>query len=186
MTRAWLITSLGAVALLVVGAALYAADVTLRPPQALPFGTVIWWYETGFTVTGVERAKEIAFGGHRRHARGTYYIVDAKVIAPFGERYHWDDAKARVETFSGDGGTMRGLRFAVDEEAQALLDRSDGRPGPQHMVRGASQTERLVFDLPDDVEQPGLVFEDTLDPWNALDVIFGSIWEPHRFNLRYD
>ncbi len=164
----------------------YAADIGLRPPQPLPWGQVVWQGETGFTVDGVKRVGSIGSRAGRVFARGVFYIVNARVVSPFGERYHWTDDCVGVETFSGSGGNMHGLRFTVDEDAQRLLDRSDGRPGPRHIVLGASQTERLVFDLPAGVEQPGLLFTDTLDPLNALDIFFGHFWEPHRFNLRYD
>jgi hypothetical protein len=168
------------------GAALYGLDIYWRPPQPLDLGELQRVYETEFTVLRVDRAKTVAFGSQVRKAHGTFYIVEAAVYCPFGVRYHWSDARVEVRTFAGSGGTMRGRHFGVDEAAQRLLDAGDGRPGPNHLVRGASQHERLVFDLPDNVEQPGLVFLDANDPWNALDLPSGRIWEPHRFNLRYD
>lgn len=179
--------ALAAALLAATGAAVvYAADIFWRPPQSLSFGQRQRRYETLFSVLGVQRVKSVEFGAQRLRANGTFYVVEAIVYCPFGERYHWNDDRVEVQTFSGSGGTMRDGRYTVDEAAQRLLDRADGRPGPSHEVRGASQHERLVFDLPDDVEQPGLVFLDANDPRNALDPTFGRIWEPHRFNLRYD
>jgi hypothetical protein len=81
---------------------------------------------------------------------------------------------------------MHDLHFAVDEAAQSVLDRETHRPGPVHFVRGAEQHEDLVFDLPRDVEQPGILFAPVNDPMGLLDIIFGRFWQPHRFNLRYD
>ena len=157
-----------------------------RPPQPLAFGRFQWIDETGFTVTGVERTDRIAAGGRSIRAKGQFYIVHGLVICPFGYRAHWRDDAVEVRTFAGTGGTMHDLRFSVDEAAQALLDRRTGRPGPRHEVLGASQHEDLVFDLPRNVEQPGLVFIPGNEAWGLLDWLFGRPWQPHRFNLRYD
>lgn len=179
----WLLLAVAAV-LLIIG-----AEVALalgRPPQPLPLGTVQWLGEAGATVDSVERVPQIGYGHEVRKARGIFYIVHARVIAPFGMRPTWHDSDVEVRTFSGSGGTMRGLRFSVDEQTQALLDRKTGRPGPEHLIRGAQQHEDLVFDLPRDVEQPALLFLPANDPMGMMDIVFGHLWQPHRFNLRYD
>ena len=157
-----------------------------RPPQPLPWGTIQWLGEAGTTVDGVERVDRIGNGASAVRARGQFYVVHARIVAPYGMRPEWRDEYVLVKTFSGSGGTMRDLQFTVDEPAQAVLDRMNGRPGPVHLVRGASQREDLVFDLPRDVEQPGLVFLPANDPAGILDWLFGRFWQPHRFNLRYD
>ena len=155
---------------------------SIRPPQPLPLGTIQWTGEVGVTVDSVRRVASIGRGRHALHARGVFYIVDARILAPFGLRPTWHDSYVRVETFSGSGGTMREGQFAVDERAQAILDRRTGRPGPVHLVRGAQQREDLVFDLPKNIEQPALVFL----PANSFEGLFDIVWQPHRFNLRYD
>lgn len=165
--------------------ALEWAGATLRPPQPLALGEVQWAYETGFTVEGVDRLAALTRPGRALRARGQFYVVRVRVLAPFGERYHWDDRRVEVRTFSGSGGTMSERRFSVDPQAQALLDSTTGRRA-QHTVVGAEEHDRLVFDLPRDVEQPGLVFLDANDPWSLLDLLFGHVWQPARFNLRYD
>jgi hypothetical protein len=53
-------------------------------------------------------------------------------------------------------------------------------------VLGAAQHEDLVFDLPRNVEQPAILFLPANDPLGLLDLAFGRVWQPHRFNLRYD
>ncbi|MFN2449852.1 MAG: hypothetical protein ABR508_08705 [Candidatus Baltobacteraceae bacterium] len=173
--------------------ALYALFVVLvvflafwRPPQPLPLGTVQWVQEAGATVDSVERVARITDGKRIAVARGQFYIVHARVLAPLGLRPHWSDDDVEVRTFSGSGGSMRGLRFGVDEAAQRILDRRTGRPGPHHVIIGASQHEDLVFDLPRNVEQPGILFLAANDPAQLLELIFGRVWQPHRFNLRYD
>ena len=153
-----------------------------RPPQPLTLGTIQWLGEVGATVDSVERSDRI--GAER--AKGVFYIVHARIIAPFGLRPTWHDSDVEVRTFSGSGGTMHGLRFAVAAKAQALLDKRTGRPGPIHLVRGATQHEDLVFDLPMEVEQPGLLFLPANDPMGLVEWIFGVPWQPHRFNLRFD
>ncbi|MEO9262678.1 MAG: hypothetical protein ABI282_01165 [Candidatus Baltobacteraceae bacterium] len=157
-----------------------------RPPQPLELGTVQWFYEVGVTVDRVDRAASIGSGASTIRPKGEYYIVHARIIAPFGVRPVWQDSDVEVRTFSGSGGTMRDLRFTVAEDAQVELDRKTGRPGPRHLVRGAEQHEDLVFDLPRNVEQPALVFLPANDPLAMLGLIAGNLWQPHRFNLRYD
>lgn len=157
-----------------------------RPPQPLPLGTIQWLGEAGGTVDRVERVNQIGKGANARQAHGEFYIVHARILAPFGMRPTWHDDDVEVRTFSGAGGTMRNLVFKVDERTQVLLDRQTGRPGPEHLVRGAAQREDLVFDLPRDVEQPALLFLPANDPMGLLDLLFGRFWQPHRFNLRYD
>lgn len=98
----------------------------------------------------------------------------------------WRDDFVEVDTFAGRGGTMHDLRFAVDNRAQSVLDRRTGRPGSDHLIRGAVQHEDLVFDLPRDVEQPALVFIPANAREGMLEWCFGDFWQPHRFNLRYD
>lgn len=169
-----------------LGLAMEAFLANERPPQPLAFGDWQWTGEVGMTVGGVTRTSRLSYQGQTIAARGEFYVVHALVCAPFGLRPHWDDADAIVRTFSGTGGTMRGLEWAVDEPAQHLLDRMTGRPGPQHEVRGALEHEDLVFDLPRDVEQPGFIFRVANQPARVLDWIFLSWWQPRRFNLRYD
>ena len=175
----------GMIAAILVFAVVFLAFA--RPPQPLPLGTIHWFFEAGVTVDSVERMPRIAAGRRVAVARGEFYIVHARIFAPGGLRPHWNDRDVEVRTFSGSGGTMHGLRFDVDEAAQAVLDARTGRPGPSHLVLGAVQHEDLVFDLPRNIEQPGIVFLEANNPWGSLVYLaVGRIWQPHRFNLRYD
>ena len=180
-----------AAAVLVAGALMLAIALTVlntfaRPPQPLTFGTVQWLDEVGATVDSVDRSAVIGHGPSAVRARGEFYIVHARIIAPFGVRPTWDDNWVEVRTFAHTGATLPEMRFTVDERAQAVEDRITHRPGPVHEVRGAQQREDLVFDLPRDVEQPALLFLPANDPAGMLDILFGQYWAPHRFNLRYD
>ena len=187
MDRKTLVTL--AAVLLAIGCAFAGAITVLalaRPPQPLRLGTIQWLDEVGATVDSIDRAARITDGKHTAFARGEYYIVHARIIAPFGVRPHWSDTDVEVRTFSGTGGSMRDRRFTVDEAAQRVLDAKTGRPGPNHVVLGAEQHEDLVFDLPRNVEQPGLLFLPANDPVQLLEILFLQVWQPHRFNLRYD
>lgn len=124
------------------------------------FGTVVWDYETGFTVTGVAR-RPLRSGQ-------TAYDVTVRVFCPFGERYGWTPRSAHV---IDNGGRSYAAAFAT----------------PAHKVLGASDTERLTFVLPDGIEQPALVFDDATSFATIFDELrAGRVYEPHRFNLRYD
>lgn len=153
-----------------------------RPPQPLPLGTVQWMDEAGVTVDRVDRLA--AIDGIK--ARGEFYLVHVRVLAPYGLRPIWRDSDAEVVTFALSGATQPPGRYEVDEPVQALLDRRDGRPGPVHEVLGASERDDVVFDLPRNVEQPALIVAPANDPLGILSWAFGQFWQPHRFNLRYD
>jgi hypothetical protein len=170
--------------LLALGACAFFAFA--RPPQPLALGTVQWFYEVGVTVDRVDRLAWLRARGRSVRARGEFYVVHARIIAPFGLRPVWNDRDVEVRTFAGTGKTMPDRRFDVDAVSQAILDARTGRPGPTHLVRGAQQREDLVFDLPRNVEQPALVFLPANDPWGLVYLLFGRWWQPHRFNLRYD
>jgi len=146
------------VALILGIAGLYAVSVFGRPPMPVRLGTVLWGYETGFTVTKVVR---------RPASDGMVaYDVTARVYCPFGERYRWTPRSAHVFDNSGR------IYFAIAGTAA-------------HKILGASDTEHLVFLLPLDVEQPALVFDDALSPWSVIAAL-PELYEPHRFNLRYE
>ncbi len=178
-----------AAVVVVVGVCAVSLDVImalLRPPQPLPLGSLQWLGEVGVTVDGVDRIGQIGNGASAVRARGEYYVVHARIVAPLGLRPTWHDSDVEVQTFAINGATMPPRTFAVDERAQTILDRQTGRPGSVHLVRGAQEHEDLIFDLPRNVEQPGLVFLPANDPWALLGVVVGEFWQPHRFNLRYD
>ncbi len=92
------------------------------------------------------------------------------VSAAYGERYAWTLHSAHV--FDNNGRT-----YAANAGSAA------------HRILGAMDTEHLTFLLPANVEQPAIVFDDTLR-WSsiagALRAGHPELYEPHRFNLRYD
>ncbi len=160
MTKLFIVAAAGVATLCVLAVCVYLASLYGRPPMPVPFGTVLWDYETGFTVTGVVR----------RPAREgtTAYDVTARVFCPFGERYRWTLRSAHV----------------FDNNGRAYYA-SAGTPA--HKILGATDTEHLTFLLPNNIEQPALVFDETQSVLAILDELrVGRIYEPHRFNLRYD
>lgn len=157
------------------------------PAQPLPLGTIQWFDEVGITVDRVDRVAELGKEADAVRAHGEFYIVHARIVAPFGFRPDWHDGDVEVRTFAGTNGTMRDVRFAIDKAAQAVLDRQTHRPGPDHIVIGAERHEDLVFDLPKNVEQPAIVFLPANAPEGLLfSLIVPHFWQPHRFNIRYD
>ena len=128
----------------------------------VPLGTVLWDDETGFTVSKV---------AHHRVSSGTSaYEVTVRIYCPFGERYAWALHSAHV--FDNNG---RSYYAAAGTAA--------------HRILGATDTEHLTFLLPSDVEQPALVFDDTLNLSSLAGALRAGppeLYEPHRFNLRYD
>jgi hypothetical protein len=152
----------GALAVCILGLAVYAVSIFGRPPMPVPLGTVLWDDETGFTVSRVAH--------HPVSAGTSAYEVTVRMYCPFGERYGWTLHSAHV--FDNSGRTY----YASSGSAA-------------HRILGATDTEHLTFLLPANVEQPALVFDDTL----RLSSIAGALragppelYEPHRFNLRYD
>ena len=163
MAKLFSIAAIVLVAFAVLGLGAYAMSILGRPPMPVPLGTVLWDYETGFTVTNVER--QSASPGM------TAYVVTARVFCPYGERYHWTLRSAHVFDNAG-----RAYYAAAGTAA--------------HKILGATDTEHLMFILPNGIEQPALVFDDTLGfgpiVKEALRAAPFGLYEPHRFNLRYD
>ena len=151
-----------ALAVCLLGLAAYAASIFGRPPMPVALGAVLWDDETGFTVTKV---------AHHPVSSGTSaYEVTVRIYCPFGERYAWTPRSAHV--FDNNGRTY----YATAGSAA-------------HRILGAAENEHLTFLLPRNVEQPALVFDDTLSLWSvagALRAGPAELYEPHRFNLRYD
>ncbi len=150
-----------ALAVCLLGLSAYLGSIFGRPPMPVPLGTILWDDETGFTVSKV--------ASHPVSAATTAYEVTVRVYCPFGERYPWTPRSAHV--FDNNG---RAYYASASTAA--------------HRILGATDTEHLTFLLPANVEQPALVFNDTL----GLSSIAGALragppelYEPHRFNLRY-
>jgi hypothetical protein len=162
-------------------AGLYLLAVTGRPPMPQRFGRLVWDYECGFTVDRVERKDTLGRGLRIAHARGTFYVVHARVVCPFGDRYRWNSSSAYVVSESSP---WSATHYAIDAGAQAIVD---ARAGSAHEILGARELETLVFDLPKDLPQPALIFADTIGSGAFFgNLRVGRLYMPRRFNLRYD
>src|SRR5579863_9557487 len=75
------------VALVVLGGAGYLLSIYGRPPRPVALGSVVWDYETGFSVTAVTRSPS---------SDGERYTVHIRVLCPYGERYRWSSRSAHV------------------------------------------------------------------------------------------
>lgn len=167
---------------------LYLLNVMGRPPMPVPLGQSVWSYECGFSVLDVRRTPAITAADLSTRAHGTFYVVTAKVACPYGERYVWDDFRsAYVVSNPGVVWGGRDRRYYASPEGQRLLNLINGRAANPHKVLGATETEQLAFDLPPDIEQPALLFPESLGFLAFLDELrVGRIYVPHRFNLRYE
>jgi hypothetical protein len=159
MTKLIALAAAGTGAVVLVAAA-YLVSIYGRPPMPVSFGTVIWAYETGFTVTRV--ARSAASPGT------TSYDVTVRVFCPYGERYRWSPRSAHV----------------IDNAGRSYYAAA---ATPAHKILGASDTEHMTFVLSNDIEQPALVFDDALGFAAIFDELrVGRIYGAHRFNLRDD
>ncbi len=152
----------GVLALCLLLVLVYVASIFGRPPMPVPLGTVLWDDETGFTVSKVSH--------HEVSAGTSAYDVTVRIYCPFGERYAWTLRSAHV--FDNAGRTY----YAVAGTGA-------------HRILGATDTEHLRFLLPSNVEQPALVFDDTLGFASFAGAMRAGppeLYEPHRFNLRYE
>jgi hypothetical protein len=159
---------------------LYAAFAIAAPLQPYGINERYCWDEFCFRTTAVQRVKSIGQGAQRVSAHGTFYVVDATMEAPWWGRFWWSpDA---VYVLARDG-----RRFEHSAQAQRAVDALNGRLSNCHEILGAAETETIVFDLPDDAEQPRLLVRDT----EGFEGFMGSMrlgsWHVNpAFNLRYD
>lgn len=163
-------------ALLVV----YAALAIAAPLQPYGINEKYCWDEFCFHTTSVKRAKSIGEGAQQVNARGTFYIVEAQMEAPWWGRFWWSPDAVYVVTRDD-------RRIEHSPQGQRAIDALTGRSSACHEILGAAETETIVFDLPDDAVQPRLVVRDTL----GFEGFIGAMRLGHEpinpaFNLRYD
>jgi hypothetical protein len=129
----------------------------------------------------VKRVKVIGTGIHRAAARGTFYIVTADMQTPYWGRFTWGNDAVYAIDYDGTD-----YRYSTPGQ-QALDFALRSNRARCHEIRGAGETETIVFDLPGDVVQPRLLVRDTL----GLDGLLGGLrlnlfYIKPAFNLRYD
>ena len=169
-----------ALAVLLVLAAALSIEQPLHPYD---IGERYCWDEYCFRVTHVARVKTIGSGLQQVAARGTFYVVTAQMEAPWWGRFDWGADSVYV-TSLGDRDFQNFEHSAAGQQAE---DRNTGRSSACHKILGASETETIVFDLPDDVVQPRLIVRDTQGFEGFLGGMrLGFHYVKPAFNLRYD
>lgn len=167
-----------AVAALVVG---ISALELAQPLQPYGPGNTYCWDEFCFVVNSVKQVKSIGSGADAAVAQGTFYIVDADLESPWWGRFVWSNDAVYV---IDDAGADYHFSHAGQRASDLLAGFSRSNC---HLIRGASEHERIVFDLPDDVVQPRLLVRDTLGFEGFLGGIRGNIiYVKPAFNLRYE
>ena len=165
---------------LAVALVLYATLAIAQPLQPVALRERYCWDEFCFRVVSVQRVKTLGSGAHNVSAAGTFYVVTADMEAPWWGRFDWSPDAVYVLTW--DGG-----RYEHSVAGQRAIDAVTGNTSVCHMIRGASETETIVFDLPDDVVQPRLLVRDTLGFEGFLGGLrYAGYYVKPGFNLRYD
>lgn len=159
---------------------LYATLAIASPLQPYGINERYCWDEFCFRTTAVRRVKTIGEGAQRVTARGTFYIVEANMEAPWWGRFWWSPDAVYVLTRDDQ-------RYDHSALGQRAIDTLTGRSSACHEILGAAETETIVFDLPDDAIQPRLLVRDTL----GFEGFMGAMRIGHghvnpAFNLRYD
>ena len=180
---------------LAAGLVLLAALSIVQPLHPYDVGERYCWDEYCFRVTHVERVKTIGTGPDQVRANGTFYVVTAQMEAPWWGRFDWSadsvyviSAGARAHRRRGRVAQPHQFKYfehsATGQRAQDLLT---GKSSSCHQIPGASETETIVFDLPDDVVQPRLIVRDTEGFEGFLGGMrLGLHYIKPAFNLRYD
>jgi hypothetical protein len=159
---------------------LFAMGTIASPLQPYGINEPYCWDEFCFRTTAVKRVKSIGDGTGHVNAHGTFYIVDAKLDAPWWGRFWWSPDAVYVLTRDGQ-------RFEYSPQAQRAIDALTGRLSTCHEILGAAETETIVFDLPDDAVQPRLVVRDTEGFEGFVGAMRLGRWPLNpAFNLRYD
>ena len=179
---------------LAVALVLLAAFSILQPLHPYAVGEQYCWDEYCFRVTDVARVKTIGTGSNQARARGTFYVVTAQMEAPWWGRFDWgaDSVYVISEGKLHHHGLFhrRHHQFRYFEHSasgQRAQDLLTGKSSSCHQIPGASETETIVFDLPDDVVQPRLIVRDTEGFEGFLGGMrLGLHYIKPAFNLRYD
>src|SRR5215469_11709155 len=158
----------------------YSALALAQPLHPFAPGERYCWDEYCFRVDSVTRTRTLGPQSHPLVARGTFYVVNATLEAPWWGRLVWGPQSSFVVT--RDGG-----EYSVSQAGQNALDAPGSTRSECHTVLGASEHETLVFDLPVDALQPRLLVRDTLGFEGLLGALrLGRLYVKPAFNLRYD
>ena len=170
----------GIAVVLSLSIAFVAAASLIQPLEPHGLGERYCWDEFCFSVESVSRVKSLGYRHHRADARGEFYVVTARMEAPWWGRFPWSPDAVFVTDYNG-------TNYRYSNEGQAIVDLKNHKAPGCHEVPGAAEKETIVFDLPSGIEQPRLLIRDTLGfegllgAWRAK-----SFSARPGFNLRYD
>lgn len=165
---------------LAIGLVLYGALAVAQPLHPYAPGERYCWDEFCFRVDSIKRVKTLGSGAQRVVAQGTFYVVSATLESPWWGRMAWGPDSVYVVTYDGS-------QFARSVAGQRVIDASQHRSSACHQIKGASESETIVFDLPDDAVQPRLLMRDTLGVEGLMGATrLGRSYVKPGFNLRYD
>ncbi len=156
-----LLTALAGVA--VIG--LYTGYVLTRPEKTIAPGEVIHHDDFDYSVAKVEKFKTIGRDTRSVSSEGTFYVVTLKVENNAVRVNHrWDISMAYVEDQAGN-------KYLHSPEAQKRWDEATGvqNAAAHNTPKGTIETADIVFDLPDNVQNPCLKI------WK--DVLMGDVFD---------
>lgn len=131
---------------------LYASYVLTRPAKTIAWGEPIYHDDFVYSVEQVKKQKTIGGGTRSLSARGMFRIVTLKVANNAVRVNHrWDISMAYVEDQSGN-------KYRHSPEAQQVWDEATGvqNAAIHNTPKGAVETADIVFDLPENIQNPGL------------------------------
>lgn len=153
------------IGLAIVLAVLYTSFVLTRPEKTIAQGEVIHHDDFDYSVAKVEKIKSIENEARSVSAEGTFYVVTLKVENNAVRVNHrWDISMAYVEDQTG-----RKYRHSV--EAQEAWDDAKGvqNAALHNTPHGSFETADIVFDLPENIQNPCLKI------WK--DVLMGDVFD---------
>lgn len=163
----------------VAGAAAIVGLALIEPIQPHALNDPACWDEYCFSVTSVQRYKTLGTGASRAVASGTFYVVRARMEAPWWGRYEWGNGAVFVLDDVGN-------TYEYSRTGQRALGGIASARALCHEVLGAAETETLVFDLPTGVVQPRLMIRDITGLEGVMNGLRIGGYDKAGFNLRYD
>lgn len=152
----------GAVVVLIVGCYLMLYAFA-KPHHYVSIGTPIRQDDFTYTVTGSRKVATLGQGARQIHARGIFYVIQVRldnhaVRVPF----EWDDDIVRI--IDSGGQTYR----VTDPGQKQLLAAA---PVEHTVPAGASGIFQVAFDVPKDIRQPAVAFENGILMGDAFDFV---------------
>lgn len=138
---------------------LYIAYVLTRPEKVIGFGEKIHHDDFDYSVLKVEKLKTLGDGTRSVSTQGTFYVVTLKVENnAIRVNHQWDISMAYVAD-------QTGRKYHHSVKAQESWDDAKGvqNTALHNTPHGSFETADIVFDLPENVQNPCLkIWKDVL------------------------